>query len=200
MSCGVGRRQSLDLVLLRLWGRLAAVALMWPSLGTSTSHGSGPKKQKKKKKKKKAKSKKNPSYLLHPIILICSNSLFLYYTGQRGQLLFLIPSLHSPFLQLLSPQFPPGGPLSPQEGFKIYCFSTTCLHRSWDWPSPWEHLILVATVMGSEKGVWANLLRKHSETVSGTIEKEILFLSHWDSLWMTVSGAARNTNWSLTLN
>ena len=48
VSCGVGRRCSLDLAL--LWRRPAAVALTrTPSLGTSVYHGCSPKKQKNKK-------------------------------------------------------------------------------------------------------------------------------------------------------
>ena len=47
MSCGVGRGHGLDPMLLWLWCRPAAVALMRPpSLGTSMCHGCGPKKKK----------------------------------------------------------------------------------------------------------------------------------------------------------
>ena len=49
MSCGVGRRCSLDLALLWLWRRLAGVALIRPLDWTSICHGCGPKKQKQKK-------------------------------------------------------------------------------------------------------------------------------------------------------
>ena len=49
MSCGVGHRYGLDLALLWLWRRQAAIALIQPpSLGTSTCRECGPKKQKKK--------------------------------------------------------------------------------------------------------------------------------------------------------
>ena len=40
MSCGVGRRPSSDLVLLWLWHRLAAAALMWP-LAWEFPHATG---------------------------------------------------------------------------------------------------------------------------------------------------------------
>ena len=54
MSCGVGRRRSLDPALLWLWCRPATIAGT-PSLGTSTCYECGPKKQRKKKKKKRTK-------------------------------------------------------------------------------------------------------------------------------------------------
>ena len=54
MSCGVGPRCSLDLVLLWLWRRLAATALIGP-LAWKPPHAEGAalKRQKRKKKKKK---------------------------------------------------------------------------------------------------------------------------------------------------
>ena len=54
MSCGVGHRHGLDPVLLCLWGRPAAVALicLTPSLGTSMCCGCGPKNEQTKSKKK----------------------------------------------------------------------------------------------------------------------------------------------------
>ena len=52
-TCGVGHMCCLDLVLLWLWYRLAAAALIWPpSLRPSICHRCGCKKEKKKKKKK----------------------------------------------------------------------------------------------------------------------------------------------------
>ena len=48
MSCGVGLRHGLDLALLRLWLRPAALALI-PSLGTSTCCECGPEKEQEKK-------------------------------------------------------------------------------------------------------------------------------------------------------
>ena len=50
MSCGVSRREGLDLALLWLWCR--------PSLGTSTCHRGGPKKKKKERKMERKKRKK----------------------------------------------------------------------------------------------------------------------------------------------
>ena len=50
-TCGVGHMCCLDLVLLWLWYRLAAAALIWPpSLRPSICHRCGCKKEKKKKK------------------------------------------------------------------------------------------------------------------------------------------------------
>ena len=47
VSCGVGHSLGLDLALLWLWRRLAAIALIRPlSLGTPTCHRCGHKKQK----------------------------------------------------------------------------------------------------------------------------------------------------------
>ena len=59
MSCDVGLRHGSDLVLLWLWGRLAAVALI-PSLAWELpdATGVGLKKQKKKKKKKRKEREK----------------------------------------------------------------------------------------------------------------------------------------------
>ena len=54
MSCGVGHRCGSDRVLLWLWHRLAAVALIQPlSLGTSMCAGCSPLKKKRKEKKEK---------------------------------------------------------------------------------------------------------------------------------------------------
>ena len=55
MSCGVGRRQGSDVVVLWLWCSLAAAAPIQPlaCLGTSMCHEYSPRKDKKKKKKKK---------------------------------------------------------------------------------------------------------------------------------------------------
>ena len=54
MSCGIGCRRGLDLVLMWLWHRPTATApIRPPSLGTSMCHGCGHKKTKAKKKKKK---------------------------------------------------------------------------------------------------------------------------------------------------
>ena len=54
MSCGVGRRCGLDLVLLWLWCRPAATTLIWPLAGElSYATGVAPKRQKKGGKKRK---------------------------------------------------------------------------------------------------------------------------------------------------
>ena len=51
MSCGVGHRHGSDLVLLWLWHRLAAVALVGPlAWEPPYAAGAAPKRQKKKKK------------------------------------------------------------------------------------------------------------------------------------------------------
>ena len=84
LGCGIGRRGDLDLVLLWLWHRLAAVTLIepslgtsicytcsyknflknWtPSLGTSICQGYGPKKTPPPKKKEKKKKKKKDKML-----------------------------------------------------------------------------------------------------------------------------------------
>ena len=52
MSCGVGRRHSLDLALLWLWCRLAATALIWP-LAWQPPHATGAALEKAKRQKKK---------------------------------------------------------------------------------------------------------------------------------------------------
>ena len=55
LSCGIGRRRGSDLVLLWLWRRLAAAALIEPlawQLPSATSVALESKKKKKKKKKK----------------------------------------------------------------------------------------------------------------------------------------------------
>ena len=66
MSCGVGLRRSLDLALLWLWRRLAAVALVQP-LAWKLLYATGVAlKSKKKKKKKKA-----PPIFLEVYITIC---------------------------------------------------------------------------------------------------------------------------------
>lgn len=46
-------------------------------------------------------------------------TLYSLYTGYSGQLLFLMFSNHSPFLLLVSAQFPSGGPLFPSKGFGV---------------------------------------------------------------------------------
>ena len=57
MSCGVGRRRGLDLALLWLWCRPAAVALIWPlTWEPPYAMGVALKSKKKKKKKKKIRS------------------------------------------------------------------------------------------------------------------------------------------------
>ena len=56
MSCSVGHRHGLDLALLRLWHRPAAVTLIWEP---PYAAGAALKRQKKKKKKKKKKDKEN---------------------------------------------------------------------------------------------------------------------------------------------
>ena len=62
MSCGVGRRRDLDPVLLWLWGRLAAVALIQPlAWELPYAMGMAFKKQKKKKIKKKEIKKESPA-------------------------------------------------------------------------------------------------------------------------------------------
>ena len=64
-SCGVGHRQGSDPMLLWLWCRPAAAALI-PSLGISIFHGCCPKKKKKERKKRKIKKterKKDPGHL-----------------------------------------------------------------------------------------------------------------------------------------
>ena len=54
MSCGVGRRHSLDLVLLWLWGRLVATALIGPLAWEHPyAVGKALKRQKTKDRKKK---------------------------------------------------------------------------------------------------------------------------------------------------
>ena len=53
MSCGVGHRLGLDLLLLWLWRRLAAVALIQPLAWELHMPRVPPEKEKKKKKKKK---------------------------------------------------------------------------------------------------------------------------------------------------
>ena len=54
MSCGVGHRLSLDLILLWLWCRPAATVLLGPlALGISICHRCSPQKTKEKEKKKK---------------------------------------------------------------------------------------------------------------------------------------------------
>ena len=59
MSCGVGRRCSLSLALLWLWGRPAATALSGPlAWEPPYATGSGPRKGKKDKKINKNKNKK----------------------------------------------------------------------------------------------------------------------------------------------
>ena len=59
MICGVGCRCGLDLALLWLWHRLAAVAqIPPPSLGTSICRGCGPKKTKTKQNEKPKKPEK----------------------------------------------------------------------------------------------------------------------------------------------
>ena len=75
MSCGVGRRLGLDPMLLWLWRRLVATALIQPLVWEPPyASGSGPRKgkktKKKKKKKKKGKKKRlfyGPLYLQHII-------------------------------------------------------------------------------------------------------------------------------------
>ena len=59
MSCGVGHRHGLDLALLWLWCRLAAIALMRPlAWGPPYALGATLKRQKKKTKKKTKKKKR----------------------------------------------------------------------------------------------------------------------------------------------
>ena len=59
MSCGVGRRRSLDPALLQLWCRPAAVILIGPlAWGLSYAAGAALKSKKKKKKKKEEEKKK----------------------------------------------------------------------------------------------------------------------------------------------
>ena len=83
MSCGVGCRNSLDLVLLWLWRRLAATApIRPPSLGTCICHRSGPKKTTKLKKKKK---KRQPVHdFCHHLSLPLFHLLRLGYDGRHS--------------------------------------------------------------------------------------------------------------------
>ena len=67
MSCGVGRRCGLDLVLLWLWCRLAATALIRP-LAWEPPHATGGALEKTKKEKKK-KSKKRLMYKKHQRVI-----------------------------------------------------------------------------------------------------------------------------------
>ena len=68
MSCGVGRRCSLDPALLWLWPRFGGYSSDWiPSLGTSTCRGSGPRNGKKTEKKKKKERKKKQGQLSEDI-------------------------------------------------------------------------------------------------------------------------------------
>ena len=74
MSCGVGRRCSLDLALLWLWHRPAATALIGP-LAWDPPYAIGAALEKKKdKKQNKTKQNKKPSlltvYLSHPTVVI----------------------------------------------------------------------------------------------------------------------------------
>ena len=63
MSCGVGRRQELDLASLWLWCRPAAVTPIRPQAWEPPYAVGGAKEsQKKKKKKKKKKKEKNPYF------------------------------------------------------------------------------------------------------------------------------------------
>ena len=67
MICGVGRRQGLDPVLLWLWHRLAATALIGP-LAWEPPYVTGVALKRQKKKKKKTKEKKRKqisSQILH---------------------------------------------------------------------------------------------------------------------------------------
>ena len=59
MSCGVGRRLSLDLALLWLWRRPAATAPMRP-LAWEPQYEKAKKKKKKQEKKKKKRKEKKP--------------------------------------------------------------------------------------------------------------------------------------------
>ena len=76
--CGVGRRCGLDLVLLWLWGRLAAVAPIWP-LGWEPPYAAGValKRQKKKKKKEEyywVRDKDSNWNQFHPVLTNLENS------------------------------------------------------------------------------------------------------------------------------
>ena len=64
MSCGAGRRCSLDLFLLWLWHRLAAVTSIQP-LAWELPYTTGA--ALKRKKKKKLKLKKSKNYMFNPI-------------------------------------------------------------------------------------------------------------------------------------
>ena len=58
MSCGIGRRHGLDLMLLWLWCRLAATTLIRPLAWELPCAAGGALKRKKKKRKKKEKKRK----------------------------------------------------------------------------------------------------------------------------------------------
>ena len=65
MRCDVGHRRGLDLVLLWLWRRLAAVALIRPlAWDPPYTAGAALKKAKKKKKKKKKKKERKKKKLI----------------------------------------------------------------------------------------------------------------------------------------
>ena len=59
MSCGVGHRYGLDLVLLWLWCGLAAVALIQP-LAWKPPHAAGAALKRQKKKRKKKENRTDP--------------------------------------------------------------------------------------------------------------------------------------------
>ena len=86
VSCGVGGRRGLDLALLWLWCRLAAVAPIRPLAWASTCHRCGPKKSKKKKKKIVS----PPSHLSYYLYFILN---LLRYLGLLLELLFYATGL-----------------------------------------------------------------------------------------------------------
>ena len=90
MSCGIGCRQGLDLLLLWLWHRPAATAPIWPSLETSICYWCGPERTKK-TKTQKLKNKKTRE-LSDVLACVCSKCLD---AECRGKLTMKLMNYHT---------------------------------------------------------------------------------------------------------
>ena len=78
MSCGVGRRCGLDLELLWLWHRPAAVALMQPPAWEPPYAMGAALKSKRKKKEEKRVRKKHSLYMFKFLIILYVNTVNLH--------------------------------------------------------------------------------------------------------------------------